>query len=111
MPTLASLFSNTDPSQLCSPDSCLKFGSFDAAPFSSAFSSAASAMHPPVPITDSSQQFKEWQAVCRTNQDHYPNPYALFPMDVYNYDSFWPYPGRCPEDDLDVDDYAAVWPQ
>ncbi|DBA73833.1 TPA: hypothetical protein ACH3X2_009583 [Trebouxia sp. C0005] len=91
MPTPAT--SNTDPSQLCSCDTSLKFGSFDAAYFSSAFSCAASAMHHPVPATDSSQQFQEWQAVCRNNQRRHPDPYMLFPMDVYNRDSFWPYPG------------------
>lgn len=113
MPTPAS--PNTDPSQLCSPVSCLKFGSFDAAHFSfdaehfgfdvphiscdashfssANFSSAAPAMHHPVPATDSSQQFQKWQSVCRNNQECYPDPYALFPMDVYNRDSFWPYPG------------------
>ncbi|DBB15319.1 TPA: hypothetical protein ACH3X3_003569 [Trebouxia sp. C0006] len=99
MPTLAT--SNSDPSQLCSPVSCLKFGSFDAAHFSfdaehfssAHFSWVASAMHPPVPATDSSQQFQEWQSVCRNNQERHPDPYALFPMDVYNRDSFWPYPG------------------
>ncbi|KAL0022553.1 hypothetical protein WJX77_002477 [Trebouxia sp. C0004] len=94
MPTLASSFPNTDPSQLCSPDSCLKFGSFDAAHFSRAFSCAASAMHHPAPATQSSsQQLQEWQTVCRNNQERYPDPYVLFPMDVYNRNSFWPYPG------------------
>ncbi len=101
MPAPAS--SDTDPSQLCSPVRCLKFGSFDAAHFSfdaehfsfdaACFSSAAPAIHPLAHATDSSQQFQEWQSVCRNNQERYPDPYALFPMDVYNRDSFWPYPG------------------
>jgi len=126
VPTPAS--PNTDPSQLCSPVTGLKFGSFDAAHFSfdaahfscdashfssahfssahfssahfssahfssAHFSSVAPAIHPPVPATDSNQQFQEWRSVCRNNQERHPDPYALFPMDVYNRDSFWPYPG------------------
>lgn len=87
---------------ICSHDSHFQFGSFDAAPFNS----VASAMQSPA--EDSRCQLARWRSVCSRNQARYPDPYSLFPVDVYNSKEFWPYPGWFPDEYLDIGEHAAV---